>query len=440
MEELKPGMLKTILQIMSGIVALALLLIFALGMALSQGKHLQDVHVPSSFTEQFDYDNGDFAAYRAWNERRVRASRNDNPPEDVIANLMPFELVPESDCPLNPDGRYPDAIVLVHGLIASPWSMKHIGEYFQSRCFYVLGVLLPGHGTRIGDMLDATWEQWQRDVNFATTLAAEKADRVYVSGHSAGGTMAVLEASRNPDVDALILFAPAMAVDVASRYAIFLSMLGKWFPGAAWFEVEPEDAVYRYESFPFSAVAQTWELIQATQQNLVANPLTIPVMTVTSAQDTTVDVQATFDFMQALDNPLSFTLLYAQHELPPYNRTRVVNSNAPADGIISMGHLGLMTPPDHPHYGRNGAYRYCGQYFGDDNDNFARCKAGERDFYGEATEENRALGLIERIAFNPFYDDLLDEIALFLDQVGMDTRGLPLPPRFPDSTVPNLDQ
>jgi len=151
-------------------------------------------------------------------------------------------------------------------------------------------------------------------------------------------------------------------------------------------------------------------------------------MTVASAQDTTVDVQATFDFMQAQEHPLSFTLLYAQYDLPPYERTRVVNSNLPEEGIISMGHLGLMTPPTHPHYGMNGDYRYCGQYYGEPNDNFERCKAGERDFYGEATADNRAAGLIERIAFNPFYDELLEEIELFIDQVTMDTRGLPLQP------------
>ena len=421
-------MLNKPLKIIAGIVLLILVLILALGMVLSQGKPLQDVHVPSSFNEAFDYGSASFVDYIAWNERRVRASRADGAPDDILPNLLPFELMPDSDCPLNPDGRYPNGIVLVHGLIASPYSMKDLGEYFQSRCFYVLGVLMPGHGTRPGDILATTWEQWQQDVSFATEKLAEKTDRVFLSGHSAGGTMAVLEASRNPQVDALVLFAPAMAVDPASAYAIYVSTLGKLFPAAAWFELEPEDAIYRYESFPYSAAAETWELINATQQSLQLNPLMIPVMTVASAQDTTVDVQATFDFMQAQEHPLSFTLLYAQYDLPPYERTRVVNSNLPEEGIISMGHLGLMTPPTHPHYGMNGDYRYCGQYYGEPNDNFERCKAGERDFYGEATADNRAAGLIERIAFNPFYDELLEEIELFIDQVTMDTRGLPLKP------------
>lgn len=430
---------KRFLKILAGLVIALFILILAAGMALSIGKPLTRWQLQAAFDEPFDYTSGNFADYIVWSERRLRAARFDEPSDAVIDNLKPFELVPDSDCPLNDDGHYTNGIVLVHGLIASPWSMRHIGEWFQSRCFYVLGVLLPGHGTRPGDMLDATWEQWLADVDFATSQLAARVDRVFLSGHSAGATLSVLEAMRNDAVDALILFAPAMAVDPASKYAIWLSRLGRFFPAAAWFELEPEDATYRYESFPFSAAAQTWELIQATQQGLAQTPLAIPVMTVASAQDTTVDVQATIDFMQAQANPLSYTLLYSQHDLPPYTRTQVVDSNMPEAGIISLGHLGLMTPPDHPHYGMNGAYRYCGQYFGEDNDAFARCKAGERDFYGEATAENRGYGLIERIAFNPFYDDMLAEIQLFLDQVGMDTRGLPLPPTIPGANPLDID-
>ena len=428
-----------LLKILAGLCIGLFILVLAAGMALSIDKPLTNWHLESSFDEPFDYATGSFTDYIVWSERRLRAARPDEPSDAVIANLKPFELVPDSDCPTDDDGRYRNGIVLIHGLIASPWSMRHIGEWFNARCFYVLGVLLTGHGTRPGDMLPVTWEDWLADVDFATNQLTGKVDRLFLSGHSAGGTLSILEAAQNPDVDALILFAPAMAIAPASKYAIWLSHLGRFFPAAAWFELEPEEATYRYESFPFSAAAQTWELIMQTQATLASDPLTIPVMTVASAQDTTVDVQATFDFMQSLENPLSHTLLYAQHSLPPYNRTQVVNSNMPADGIISLGHLGLMTPPDHPHYGINGAYRYCGQYYGDGTDNFERCKAGERHFYGEATEENRGFGLIERIAFNPFFEDMLAEIRLFLDQLSMDTRGLPLPPTIPGVNPLNRD-
>jgi esterase/lipase len=422
------GWSHALMRIMLFLVFLVVLASFVL----SLGKTTGPRHEPSAFSERLDYNTATFDQYRDWSERRLRASRLDNPGNEIINRLLPFRLEPDADCPVSADGKYANGIVLTHGLLASPYSMKDIGDYFQSHCFLVLGVLMNDHGTRPGDMLKGHWEDWIAEVHMATRLVSQQVDKVYLSGHSAGGALSVLEASRNPDVDALVLFAPAMGILDVSKYAGMLSQLGDIFSGASWYKVENDEAIYRYESFAFRAVQETWDLIQATQQEVAAHPLSIPVMTVASVQDSTIDVQATFDFMAQQTNPLSFTLLYSQHDLPPYYRTRVYNSNAPEQGVISVSHLGLMTPPDHPWYGRDGGYRSCGHYFGNDADSFARCKAGERDFYGEPTQENRQFGLIERIAFNPFWDDLLDDIDLFIEQVSMDRRGMPIEPELED--------
>ena len=48
-------------------------------------------------------------------------------------------------------------------------------------------------------------------------------------------------------------------------------------------------------------------------------------------------------------------------------------------------------------------------------------------------------GIIERIAFNPFYDELLREIDLFLEQVGLDQRGIPLQRQIQNNFPRNID-
>ena len=406
------------------LVVLTLLIVIAYlgtGIYLSRDKTLAPRHLPFHFTEAFDYAQGSFAEYHAWSERRIQSSRLDLPDEELIARLLPFELLPDADCPMEPGNRWQRGIVLTHGLIASPYSMLDIGEYFRERCFYVLGLLIPDHGTRPGDMLHSRWEEWMQAQHFFTNLMAQRVNDVYLSGHSAGGTMAVLEASRNEAVDALVLFTPSMGIVDVSRYAQFIRHLSLLFPKAAWFELENDEAVYRYESFPFNAAAETWALIRETQKSLLVNPLQIPVMTVASVEDTTVITQATIDFMQAQNHPASFTLLYSQYPLLPINNVEIQNSNDFQNGILSVSHLGIMTPPDHVYYGFNGIYTYCGQYFGVDQESYNQCKNGSRDYYGEITEDNLQRGVIERIMFNPWYDELLERIDLFIDDVSMQT-------------------
>src|SRR5690606_26579375 len=155
------------------------------------------------------FNGGSFAGYLAWSQTLLREARPDAP-ESVIANLSPFRLEPGPECARTDDGRHLRGVLLTHGLIDSPYSMRHLGEDLRARCYLVYGLLLPGHGTRPGDLLKAGWEDWARAQHFATAQLAGEAEQVVLAGHSAGGALAILEASVNPDVDALMLFAPAL--------------------------------------------------------------------------------------------------------------------------------------------------------------------------------------------------------------------------------------
>jgi esterase/lipase len=386
------------------------------GAFLATGKMLGERHLDIE-NDAFGYArDASFADYVAWASAHLRQWHPEEGGEAIAANLAPFILEPDSSCPRTADGRWQRGIVLIHGLIDSPYSMRPLGEDLQERCFLVYGLLLPDHGTRPGDMLDSVWEDWLAATHFATTRLALNADSVFLSGHSAGGTLSILEASGNPAVEGLILFTPALSITPASRYARFITPLGLFFPGAAWFEVKSDQATYRYESFPFRGAAETWSLIQAAWASMNDRLRQIPVFTVASMQDNTVGTDATLRFMAANSNTASRTLLYSQHPVAAGDRVQVINSNAPASGVLSLSHLGVMTPPDHPWFGRNGAYRNCGHY-AEGSAQFLSCKAGQRAFYGEASEENRAMGIIERIAFNPWYDDLLDTLDMHFEMV-----------------------
>lgn len=406
-----------LLKVGAGVLALVAGLVVAAGLMLSRGKTLDERHVPYPYDNEFSFTSGSFEDYILYSRRLIQAARLDAPTQTVIDNLAPFALEPAAACPRAASGKFAKGIVLIHGLFDSPYSMRPFAEELRAQCFYVLGLLLPDHGTRPGSFLNASWQEWAQATHFATAQLALQAETLYLSGHSAGGTLALLEAARNPDVDALILFAPALAITPSAKYARYVAWIGKLFPQAAWFGVDADDAVYRYESITFASAAEMYALIQATKAALAARAPRIPVFAVASVQDNTVGTQDILDYMAGNAHPQSRTLLYSQYPYPAEARTEVVSSHAPQQGVLSVSHLGLMTPPTHPHYGRDGAYRNCGHYGNAAKPLFAQCKDGKRDFYGEVTADNLAQGVVERIAFNPFYESMLLSLRNFLQAV-----------------------
>ncbi len=393
--------------------------VLGLGWLLVKDKPLSERHRPFVSAEPFDYSSSSFDDYIAYSQSHLRRARLDNPSDVVIHNASPFVLEPAESCARRSDGAFKKAIVLTHGLIASPYSMRNIGEYFQSRCFLVLAVLLPEHATRPGDFLITRWQHWAQAQHFAVTQAQKMAESVLIAGHSVGAELALYEAATNPAVQGLVLFAPAMEITTAAKFAWLFTTMGRFIPKAAWYEVREDLSDYRYESITFSGADESYKLVKATRKALAKNPLTIPIFTVASTEDNTVRTETILEFMANQTHPASRTLLYSQHPSASSNKVKVVNSYHEEAGILSVSHLGLMLPEGHLEYGRSGAYKSCGHYY-KAKDLLKACRNGEQTFIGEVTPENLLRAkVVERIAFNPFYDDLLQELDQFLDSAAM---------------------
>jgi esterase/lipase len=398
------------------LITLPVLVVVLAGLLLSQGKTLGERHQAFQGTA-FNYNAGTFLDYINWSRERVVAARLDEPSSDILNNLLPFELHAPEECPRSDNDKAEQGIVLTHGLFETAFSMRELGSFLQSQCFHVLGVLLPAHGSRPGDFLETSWQDWLQTVRFAAQQLADKAERVMLAGHSAGGALSILEAVENTDVDALILFAPALDITDAAKYAQFVTPLGKLFPRAAWVSVEPDDAIYRYESITFTAASEMHAMIKNLHERDQTRLRSLPIFTVASMEDTTVSTPRILDFMNANTHEHSRTLLYSQHTAQSSERIRVIPSEDRMQGVLSTSHLGLMNSPDNHYYGKDGEYRNCGHYGSSDNADFILCKNGQRAWYGEATRENREEGIVERIAFNPYYDAMLGELLAFVKRL-----------------------
>ena len=116
------------------------------------------------------------------------------------------DLMPGAQ-PWSADGG-PVGVLVVHGFTGNPQSMRPLAQAFAAAGCTVSLPLLPGHGTRVEDMLPTRWEDWSAAAERAYDELAARCDAVCVAGLSMGGTLTLWLASRHPEVRGIVLVNP----------------------------------------------------------------------------------------------------------------------------------------------------------------------------------------------------------------------------------------
>ena len=180
---------------------------------------------------------------------------------------------------LEPQGNPVGAVVLLHGLTNSPFSLRHIAELYRAHGFVAVGVRLPAHGTVPGALTEVEWEDWMA----ATRLAVREARRrvgtakpLHIVGYSNGGALALkyaldaLDDTRLEKADRLVLVSPMIGITRFARF-VGLAALPAYLPRfakAAWLDLQPEFNPFKYNSFPVNAAWQSHRLTQALQDEI----------------------------------------------------------------------------------------------------------------------------------------------------------------------------
>ena len=180
-----------------------------------------------------------------------------------------------------PQGETAGAVVLLHGLTDSPFSLRHIAELYRARGFVAVGVRLPAHGTVPAALTEVEWEDWMA----ATRLAVREARRhagtakpLQIAGYSNGGALALkyaldaLNDDRLEKAGRLILISPMIGITSFARF-VGLAALPAYFPRfakAAWLDILPEFNPFKYNSFPVNAAWQSHRLTQVLQGQIAS--------------------------------------------------------------------------------------------------------------------------------------------------------------------------
>ena len=355
--------------------------------------------------------------------RRAHARLGTADLEKAVAGNAPFELHPSGEAHRGKSKPYRRGVLLTHGLTDSPYFMRYLAEFFREDGFCVMAILLPGHGTQPGDLLEVAWPEWARAVAYGTDRLADEADEVYLAGFSAGGALSVYQSLRDERVRGLFLFSPAFEITPRAAWANLHRLYSWLMPSKKWVGIRPDSSLYKYESLPKNVAAQMHALTKRLSALLKRQEVGIPVFAAASRDDTTANTSATLEFMAHAHHPSSRLVLYATDtkNAPrgiPAEKLELVNSVVPEQNILSYAHTSIVLPPDDPHYGVAGDYSNFIHYYPGDMEKYNAWN-GEHGgvLQGEVTESNLRAGTLRRLMYNPNFAALKASMKRFTDSL-----------------------
>ena len=195
-------------------------------------------------------------------------------PADVMAGAEPFNA---------PGG--PLGVLVLHGFTGNPSSMRPLAQAFAAAGHAVECPRLPGHGTRVEDMLGTSWADWSAAAEASLGALQSRCERVVVAGLSMGGSLTCWLATRHPEVVGIICVNPAISPSDEMR-AVVAAMLesGETLMDGIGSDVADPDVVE--SAYPQTPLAPLLSLFDVSAEMLpTLASITCPLLLFTSPQD-----------------------------------------------------------------------------------------------------------------------------------------------------------
>ena len=154
----------------------------------------------------------------------------------------------------------PEGILLTHGFTATTAEVRPLAEVLHSIGYTVAGPLLPGHFTHPHDLNHVHWEDWLDSVEKMYQRLSSHCNQIVVGGESAGGLLTLYLASQHPKIAALILYAPALRLNLNPFDSLLLHLLAPFVPWLPKKNLDSNDLWQGYPVNPLNGVLQLMRL------------------------------------------------------------------------------------------------------------------------------------------------------------------------------------
>jgi len=183
----------------------------------------------------------------------------------------------------------PTGVLVLHGFTGSPQTLRPLAVRLAEDGHSVELPLLPGHGTKIEDMLPTRFDDWHRAAAAVYTELDSRCERVVVVGHSMGGTLATCLAIEHSPAG-MVLINPQVAPPPETVIEVVRGLADEGvttIPAIGGDIAKEGVEELAYAATPVQALLSFIERCQTLVGEL--GRITCPVLLFTSPQDHVVD-------------------------------------------------------------------------------------------------------------------------------------------------------
>ena len=110
-------------------------------------------------------------------------------------------------------------ILICHGFVGTPQSVRFLGEHLASKGFSVYGVRLKGHGTHYEDMEKCIYQDWLQSIEDGYYFLRKHCQEIFVIGQSMGGTLTLNLINKHSNIKGIMLINAAIkSIPPMERY------------------------------------------------------------------------------------------------------------------------------------------------------------------------------------------------------------------------------
>ncbi len=191
------------------------------------------------------------------------------------------------------------AVLLFHGWSSTPYEMRALGQYLHEEGFDVHAPLLLGHGTQPEDLEGVHWYQWRNQAQAEYDRLIKMGKKVIVGGMSMGGSLSLLLARENDDVQGVILMSTPyrMRREALSKYLFFGMRPFKKYSTKKYPKIGNGSCLTQkiaYQRFPLTSGYEAYKLISEARKHL--HRVTAPTMIIQSEHDHLIQRKSIFSF------------------------------------------------------------------------------------------------------------------------------------------------